>query len=408
MVAASSNPQVSAARTGAWIGGPQGLLNSSASSPNWVNDFAPFDLLKCKLVRCNCDTWSDIEPSNGKFNFAKPDATISALAARGYDFLYTLPISASWNGPYKTPQVVNGQTISPSHFPTTTPRYVYRFAKAVASRYPQIKYYEFWNEPDNPAFWAGQVPTSPTEYLTLLVQAYKGIKEVRPAATVLMGGLALPTDTTWFQGFLKAGGAKYCDAVNVHTYNESSGAAVNSVEAVRNVMAAHNVVKPIWVTEISQTGATFANAMTGEAQKAVYLLKSFAYLFSQPDVDRVVWHTLRALSGLDFSLINAEGINTEAFIAYQVWNAYLSDAQALAHVTSLPNLDLWKFTSASGGEVWVTWSLNGANASIPASALPTGYTTATAVTRLGSTVTGTPAQAALVPIDANPRIFWFR
>ena len=64
------------------------------------------------------------------------------------------------------------------------------WAAAVAKRYggEGANYFEIWNEPNNPAFWAPK--PNPAAYTADLKAAYAAIKAVDPAAVVLSGGLA--------------------------------------------------------------------------------------------------------------------------------------------------------------------------------------------------------------------------
>ncbi len=62
-------------------------------------------------------------------------------------------------------------------------RYVYESVR----RYPEVPYWEIWDEPDLPGYWRG----SPAEYAQLLAVAYQQVKRANPQAKVLLGGLAL-------------------------------------------------------------------------------------------------------------------------------------------------------------------------------------------------------------------------
>lgn len=84
------------------------------------------------------------------------------------------------------------------------------FGRAVAQRYsgnytppdadelPAVEMFSIWNEPNIPGFFGPQwrregesrLPRSPHLYRAMLAAAYPAIKDVRPDATVLVGGLA--------------------------------------------------------------------------------------------------------------------------------------------------------------------------------------------------------------------------
>ena len=56
------------------------------------------------------------------------------------------------------------------------------------------KYFEIWNEPNNPAFWS---PTpNPAAYTADLKAAYTAIKAVAPSAMVITASLAPAADSS--------------------------------------------------------------------------------------------------------------------------------------------------------------------------------------------------------------------
>src|SRR5439155_24006368 len=81
---------------------------------------------------------------------------------------------------------------SASGAPTAPPargRHFQRFAQAVAARFPYVRYWLVWNEP-NKAQWLK--PASPSLYVTrLLNPGYAGIKSASPQAKV-GGGVTAP------------------------------------------------------------------------------------------------------------------------------------------------------------------------------------------------------------------------
>ena len=84
-----------------------------------------------------------------------------------------------------------------------------RFARTVASRYPYVRYWTIWNEP-NKVQWLK--PVSPSLYVTrLLNPGYAGIKAADPLAKVA-GGVTAPrggkggmTPVDFIHGMARAG-----------------------------------------------------------------------------------------------------------------------------------------------------------------------------------------------------------
>ena len=78
----------------------------------------------------------------------------------------------------------------------------------MAARYPQVKYWEFYNEPDNIFSAFGD---KGKQYAAMLNAVYPSVKAANPAAQVVLGGIALD----WFssgvydQNFLADVSARY-------------------------------------------------------------------------------------------------------------------------------------------------------------------------------------------------------
>ncbi len=104
-----------------------------------------------------------------------------------------------------------------------------RFMADIASRYPQIRFWELWNEMDagfTDLFGArtnkpNGDPYSLEErgqmYAEMLKLAYPAIKQANPQAWVLTGGIAYPF-SDFPRGIYTGGGRDYFDIMNIHTY----------------------------------------------------------------------------------------------------------------------------------------------------------------------------------------------
>ena len=130
------------------------------------------------------------------------------------------------------------------------------FMAFLARRYPQVVYWELWNEMDE--FWTDLFGTRENTpeyvdrgkyYAEMLKVVYPVIKEANPAAAVVAGGLAHWSDFP--RGIYEGGGKDYFDIMNIHTYGipvkyQFFGSAVS----LRELMDANgDVDKPIWNTE---------------------------------------------------------------------------------------------------------------------------------------------------------------
>ena len=103
-----------------------------------------------------------------------------------------------------------------------------------------------WNEPDiqgPEGFYNG----SPDSLVKLEVAAAAALAQEDPKALLLtpaMSGGNGATQLAWLGRYLKAGGGKYAHAVGWHAYVAAPEAAVNGVEAVRQVGVQQDALLP--------------------------------------------------------------------------------------------------------------------------------------------------------------------
>lgn len=126
------------------------------------------------------------EPKPGELPFYEPrlyeiDELVANANARGIEVLFSI-----WG----TPEWANGGR-GPNYAPDD-PDDLRRFAHALAARYPTVRRYAVWNEPNTEQFLAPQFDAqgrsvAPAIYARLYRAAYEGIKEARPDALVAIG-----------------------------------------------------------------------------------------------------------------------------------------------------------------------------------------------------------------------------
>jgi hypothetical protein len=125
-------------------------------------------------------------PGPGELPFDEPqmyelDDLVWQARIRGMEVLLTI-----WG----TPAWANGGEL-PNHAPTHA-RDLRRFAFALAQRYPRVRRYAVWNEPNTEQFLAPQFDeagrsVAPQSYARLFRAAYAGIKAANPRALVAIG-----------------------------------------------------------------------------------------------------------------------------------------------------------------------------------------------------------------------------
>jgi hypothetical protein len=225
--------------------------------------------------------WADANPAPGEYNFSQLDSFISINQARGADIIYTLGRTPQWAstqpnapGPYGP-----GQCAPPKL--AAWDQYVTAVVTNAAGR---IKYWELWNEAQDPQFYCGDIATM----VTLAQHAYGIIKSIDPSAKVLSPAVVGSSGPTWLASFLAAGGSSVIDIVAFHGYGtvhaEDLIAILNSY---RTVMCAANVSSmPLWDTE----GSWGDDAIGDDAHRAAFLAKYYLLQWSQ-GVPRVVWYS---------------------------------------------------------------------------------------------------------------------
>ena len=213
------------------------------------------DRLGVDIVRFTLE-WNKIERAQGKFNWGRSDQVLRGLNARRIQPVVTLVGSPGW---------ANGGRAA--RFAPPSGKAFAAFASEAAKRYPFVRYWLIWNEP-NMRRWLE--PTVPGTYVRrLLNPGYKAIHEANRRALV-GGGVTGPRGNAggvspldWLRGMRKAGARLDAYAHHPHpgspfespTEGGCFGAECKTitlanlrllVQAVRNAWGGG---KRIWLTE---------------------------------------------------------------------------------------------------------------------------------------------------------------
>lgn len=153
-------------------------------------------------------------PGDPAYDWSEVDATLGALHARRITVLATLVRTPAWASLGHTPRAVPASKYS-----------LAAFAVAVAKRYPWLRLWEIWNEPNLQSFLK---PNSPALYVQrLLNPAYAELHYMNPANRVA-GGATSPRSTSTgrspvkFMRGMRAAGARL-DAYSHHPYPVTRG-----------------------------------------------------------------------------------------------------------------------------------------------------------------------------------------
>jgi hypothetical protein len=202
-------------------------------------------------------SWAANNPSNGTYNWKNLDAWVAANARK--DMIYDLGRTPHWASLY--PDNNAGGDGPGKCAPPSSLTYWDNYLRAIATRYPQIKYWEIWNEPQDPNSWCGATVGSKGPISTMAIMSQHAstiIKRINPSAVILSpactswypanegGGYAAP----WMTTFLTDGGV--FDVFAFHGYIANPGMAedeVGIVASIEAVLKAAAISAPMWDTE---------------------------------------------------------------------------------------------------------------------------------------------------------------
>jgi hypothetical protein len=250
------------------------------------------------LVRFTID-WSSVERVRGRRDWSGVDPVLNGLRAGGIRAVVTI---------YGTPRWANGGR-SPNWAPTSGASFA-AFAAAAAKRYPWVKDWLIWNEP-NQRRWLR--PTTPRTYVTkLLNPAFRAIKRAS-GGTRIGGGATAPRGSTggvspvdWIRG-MRVAGARL-DAYAHHPYpinrfqtpwtgacGHCATITMASLERLlREVRNAWGGGKRIWLTELGyQTSPPDRLLGVSPALQARFVGEAAWRAFKARNVDMLVQYLYR-------------------------------------------------------------------------------------------------------------------
>jgi len=209
-------------------------------------------------------SWTSLEPQQGVWNWQPLDIWVAAAEQHGVqDILLTLGQTPPWAS--TNPDDVN-YIGAGAPAPPTDNQYWRDYITAVAQRYKgRIRYYEIWNEPNDPTYYTGTV----AELAELTAEAYSILKSVDTGNTVLSPAAYAPG---YLNQLLEAGIAQNVDMIAYHFYETPPEATASDIANVNLVMAANGVSAiPLWATE----GASGDNTTAPESLAAAYLVRKY-------------------------------------------------------------------------------------------------------------------------------------
>lgn len=279
--------------------------------------------------------WSVVEPVNttpDNFNWTALDESLGAAQAAHVNVLVTIENNPAWASPWLSGPVDNVEAQQ-------------EFVGALVARYPQITYWEFYNEPDRVEERFG---FKAAQYAAMLSHLYPVVKAANPKAQVVMGGLALdwfteefgPFDSQFLTNVLQSCVGTCFDVANFHYYPgfrarwEPYGTdIVGKANFVRQILAQHNFVRPVINSEAGWPSAT---VWGNQEIQARYVPKLFIRSMAAK-LPVTIWYAMRDADTSEPGLLGEELTPRLAYTAFWAMTDILGHSRL---VRRIPTLDI--------------------------------------------------------------------
>jgi hypothetical protein len=329
-------------------------------------------------------SWTSLEPLQGVWNWQPLDIWVAAAEQHGvHDILLTLGQTPPWAS--TNPDDVN-YVGAGAPAPPSDNQYWRDYVTAVATRYKgRIRYYEIWNEPNDPTYYTGTV----AELAELTAEAYTILKSIDLGNTVLSPAAYAPG---YLAQLLQAGVAQNVDMIAYHFYETPPEAAATDIANVNLVMAANGAgAMPLWATE----GATGDATTAPESLAAAYLARKYLVQLAFGSI-RFDWYAWgKATTFCVGTEENDPRVLTEAGRAFGILLGWLRNAVLTG--ASIDASGTWEVDLILGGgnRGMIVWN---PNANVPFNIPPN----LEVLTQRDLSGGGTPVMGSTVTIGSSP------
>lgn len=283
-------------------------------------------------------------PAPGAAPFVKPrlyelDELVASADARGMEVMLTIWGTPAWAG----------GKLGPNRAPTDLDA-LRDFAHGLASRYPSVRRFSVWNEPNTQLFLAPQFDAAghsvaPRAYADLYRAAYEGIKEANSDALVAIGetgshGRDAPSpgdaqdrhSPARFAQLLSLESPRLeFDAWAHHPYPVHAGVAPDAPSnwPVVTLSSLDRFARALdhwferddtrlWITEVGYEAAPAEPAGLPENVHAEYAARAIALAAAVPQVTLFVWFTFADHEGnrWESGLVDAAGSRRPAYASF--------------------------------------------------------------------------------------------
>lgn len=282
-----------------------------------------------RWIRANL-LWELLEPKHGSFDWSSGDASYNALTDNDMNIMYNLVYPPRW--------AVNRVNIyggNPADFEQFA-----AFAARAAARYPAVKHWSVWNEPDAESHWEG----GGAEFARLLKVIAPAIRTANPAAKILPGGVtgSPPLAERFYRDLQRADARPFFDIYEYHYRN---------VDLHRKLMREFGWENmPLWNTEAAE-GEKGAAHLVREVISgfAAGVKRTFVFLYA-----------IEKKSPADFEefgpvvMVDNEGRPTENFPEVYTMSREINGIRSCED-RSGKNLALFVWRNLKGEERYILW-----------------------------------------------------
>ena len=217
--------------------------------------------------------WHKIEPVNGKFDFAFSDYIVSEFEKHGVSLLPILDYGAAWFDNCAGPITEKERK--------EFANYVYKVVK----RYPQITYWEVWNEPNLKMFWK-HTPNAKL-YAELLKTTAEAARKANPNVK-LVGGVLAGAQWDYIEDMYLAKAKDYFDVFSYHYYraNMPDEEVETEILKVKAMMSRFgDGEKPVWISEMGVS--SHPKHGVDYNTQAAYLVRNYIVALSFPWIEKI-------------------------------------------------------------------------------------------------------------------------
>ncbi len=299
--------------------------------------------------------WRDIEPSQNQWNWQQFDRVVELAETNRAELLYTLGQTPAWAA--LDPDSESAYNVPGS---SSRPRSIedWRdYVRTVVTRYRgRIRYYELWNEVDQPGFYQGELSylvTMAREAQQIIATVDPGAELIAPSFVANASGIAL------LDQYLQLGGGDYSKIINVHFYlpGISPPEEIPEVVAeVRKVMAKHGQgAKALWNSESNFGYFQDGQLITGDDALG-YVARAYLVQW-QMDVARHYWYAWENRNFVGIRFVDpATGLPTPAVAAYRTIQDWMIGKTMQG--CRVDNSESWvcELTDSSSRQILIVWN----------------------------------------------------